>query len=65
MVIEDYQVYISGIPEEPKKRWKDFIDDARIYSYALSPEEDKMLYEGKEPPKILEKTFKRFEVLNR
>jgi len=32
--------------------WKDgLIDDIRIYSYALSEEEVKMLYEGKEPPR--------------
>jgi hypothetical protein len=30
--------------------WNGFIDDVRIYSYALSPDEVKMLYEGKEPP---------------
>jgi hypothetical protein len=31
--------------------WRDmFIDDVRIYSYALNPDEVKMLYEGKEPP---------------
>jgi len=31
--------------------WNGFIDDVRIYSYALSPEEVEMLYEGKEPPR--------------
>jgi hypothetical protein len=32
--------------------WKyGLIDDVRIYSYALSAEEVKMLYEGKEPPR--------------
>ena len=31
--------------------WDGLIDDVRIYSYALSPEEVKMLYEGKEPPR--------------
>ncbi len=35
-----------------QKGWKDgLIDDIRIYSYALSAEEVKMLYEGKEPPR--------------
>jgi len=31
--------------------WKGFIDDVRIYSYALNADEVKMLYEGKEPPR--------------
>jgi len=30
---------------------KGLIDDVRIYSYALSAEEVKMLYDGKEPPR--------------
>jgi eukaryotic-like serine/threonine-protein kinase len=39
-------------PMENPRAWKDMlIDDVRIYSYALSPDEVKMLYEGKEPPK--------------
>ena len=38
-------------PMENPRGWKDmFIDDVRIYSYALNPDEVKMLYEGKEPP---------------
>jgi hypothetical protein len=31
--------------------WNGLIDDVRIYSYALSAEEVKGLYEGKEPPR--------------
>jgi WD40 repeat protein/Flp pilus assembly protein TadD len=38
--------YIGGKPQ-----WKGLIDDVRLYSYALSDEEVKMLYEGKEPPR--------------
>jgi hypothetical protein len=39
-------------PMENPKGWKDMlIDDVRIYSYALSPDEVKGLYEGKEPPR--------------
>ncbi|MFC1766693.1 LamG-like jellyroll fold domain-containing protein, partial [Planctomycetota bacterium] len=40
-------------PMENPRAWKDMlIDDVRIYSYALSPDEVKMLYEGKEPPRV-------------
>jgi hypothetical protein len=46
-------VYIGGAPLT-KHQWNGLIDDVRIYSYALSPEEVKMLYEGKEP--LTEKT---------
>jgi hypothetical protein len=39
-------------PMENPRGWKDmFIDDVRIYSYVLSPDEVKMLYEGNEPPR--------------
>ena len=43
---------ISGNPEweEDGWNWNGLIDDVRIYSYALSAEEIKDLYEGKEPP---------------
>jgi WD40 repeat protein/serine/threonine protein kinase len=44
-------IYIGGSPEESSSYWNGFIDDVRIYSYALNPEEVKMLYEGKEPPR--------------
>ena len=30
--------------------WNGLIDDVRIYSYALSPEEVEMLHNGEEPP---------------
>jgi WD40 repeat protein len=43
-------VYIGGWPHS-KYRWNGLIDDVRIYSYALSPEEIKMLHGGKEPPR--------------
>ena len=43
-------VYIGGEPHS-NSQWNGLIDDVRIYSYALSPEEVKMLYEGKEPPR--------------
>jgi len=40
-----------GQNTETAKGWQDIlIDDVRIYSYALSADEIKMLYEGKEPP---------------
>lgn len=40
-------------PEERTggREWDGWIDDVRIYSYALSLEEVKMLYEGEEPPR--------------
>ena len=49
----DSMVFIGDNPEWPGEgwNWNGLIDDVRIYSYALSPEEVKMLYEGKEPPK--------------
>jgi WD40 repeat protein/serine/threonine protein kinase/tetratricopeptide (TPR) repeat protein len=43
-------VYIGGMPHS-EDQWNGLIDDVRIYSYALSGEEVRMLYEGKEPPK--------------
>ncbi|MHC4539925.1 MAG: protein kinase domain-containing protein [Planctomycetota bacterium] len=43
-------VYIGGWPHS-KFQWNGLIDDVRIYSYALTPEEVKILYEGKEPPR--------------
>jgi WD40 repeat protein/serine/threonine protein kinase len=49
MVCND-PVYIGGEPHS-NSQWNGLIDDVRIYSYALSPEEVKMLYEGKEPPR--------------
>ncbi|MHC4557154.1 MAG: WD40 domain-containing protein [Planctomycetota bacterium] len=44
-------LYIGGDPLLLKYGWNGLIDDLRIYSYALSAEEVKMLYEGKEPPR--------------
>ena len=32
--------------------WNGLIDDVRIFSYALSPEEVEMLYRGEEPPMV-------------
>ena len=46
----DSPVSIGGSPH-PDQHWNGLIDDVRIYSYALNPEEVKMLYEGKEPPR--------------
>ena len=46
------RLYIGQTPGNRNEGWKDgLIDDVRIYSYALSAEEVKMLYEGKEPPR--------------
>ncbi len=42
-------IYIGDDPFRPGYSWNGFMDDVRIYSYALSPEEVKMLYEGQEP----------------
>ncbi len=50
MAVGNFPVYIGGAPYW-KHQWNGFIDEVRIYSYALTPEEVKMLYEGKEPPK--------------
>jgi hypothetical protein len=46
-------VFIGDNPEWPGEGWdwNGLIDDVCIYSYALNPEEVKMLYEEKEPPK--------------
>jgi hypothetical protein len=44
-------LYIGESPLARKERWDGLTDDVRIYSYALSSEEVKMLYEGKEPPR--------------
>ena len=48
---ETYPVYIGRNVGTPWNEWNGLIDDVRIYSYALSSEEVKMLYEGKEPPR--------------
>ena len=45
----DFSVLIGESAEEKERFWNGLIDDVRIYSYALSPEEVRMLYEGKEP----------------
>jgi len=53
--ISDQPLYIGGMPHPGESKynlnWNGLIDDVRIYSYALSPEEVKMLYKGKEPPR--------------
>jgi hypothetical protein len=55
MVIEDGIVFLGDYPKwgggAKNLSWNGLIDDVRIYSYALSAEEVKMLYEGKEPPR--------------
>ena len=43
-------LYIGEDPLFLKHGWNGLIDDVRIYSYALSEEEVKGLYEGKDPP---------------
>jgi len=48
--VNDYSFCIGRDVESGGYEWNGLIDDVRIYSYALSPEEIKMLYEGKEPP---------------
>jgi hypothetical protein len=46
----DNIVVIGDKPEWPRYNWNGLIDDVHIYSYTLSAEEVKDLYEGKEPP---------------
>jgi WD40 repeat protein/serine/threonine protein kinase len=47
----NYPVYIGENSEILGRQWKGLIDDVRIYSYALSPQEVGDLYTGKEPPR--------------
>jgi len=49
----DSMVFIGDNPQWPGEdwNWNGLIDDVRIYSYALNPEEVRILYEGKEPPR--------------
>jgi len=49
-VVYNNPAYIGGGPHSSHER-NVLIDDVRIYSYALTPEEVKMLYEGREPPR--------------
>ena len=57
IAMDDSIVVIGGNPEWEGDgwnwnwNWNGLIDDVRIYSYALSAEEVKDLYEGKEPPR--------------
>lgn len=55
IVLEDSIVFVGGYPKwgggAKNLSWNGLIDDVRIYSYALSAEEIKDLYEGKEPPR--------------
>jgi WD40 repeat protein len=44
-------LFIGDNSNWPEANWNCRIDDVCIYSFALSPEEVKMLYEGKEPPR--------------
>jgi len=50
MIINEEPVCIGQNSKYPERSWNGFIDDVRIYSYALSAEEIKDLYEGKETP---------------
>ncbi|MFC1603550.1 tetratricopeptide repeat protein [Planctomycetota bacterium] len=45
--ITENKLLIGALYEWYPREWNGFIDDVRIYSYALSPEEVKKLYEGK------------------
>ena len=51
MRMSDYPVYIGRSAQFIGPEYKGLIDDVRIYSYALSADEVKMLYDGKEPPR--------------
>jgi hypothetical protein len=46
----DDLIYIGRTPNIMGTEWNGLIDDVRIYSYALGPDEVRMLYDGKEPP---------------
>jgi hypothetical protein len=48
---DDSPVYIGANSQVVGREWTGLIDDVRIYSYPLSAEEIKMLYDGKEPPR--------------
>lgn len=44
----------SGNPKA--NEWNGLIDDVRIYSYALSPEDIKAIHDGKEPTEAIGST---------
>ena len=50
--LNDQPIYIGHKPDapdwRPNQHWYGLIDDVRIYSYGLSAEEVKMLYEDNE-----------------
>jgi len=46
----EFPVLIGENAEERGHYWNGLIDDVRIWSYALSSEEVRMLYRGEEPP---------------
>jgi beta-galactosidase len=46
----DWPVYIGENSEETSREWDGLIDDVRIYSYALSAEEVRTLYESRDRP---------------
>jgi len=48
---DDSPVYIGSNSQVVGREWTGLIDDVRIYSYPLSAEEVKMLYDGREPPR--------------
>jgi tetratricopeptide (TPR) repeat protein len=56
--INNDPVYIGDVSTEQAYGWNGLIDDVRIYSYALSPEEIAAIYNGKEPTSA-EKAFHR------
>ena len=47
----DWPVFIGENSEQTNREWDGRIDDVLIYSYALTAEEVRALYEGKEPPR--------------
>jgi len=50
--INDYSVQIGATEEDLSNWfWCGLVDDVRIYSYALTADEVKDLYEGREPPR--------------
>ena len=45
----DEPLYIGANAEVPGREWNGWIDDVRVYNYALSEAEIKAIYEGRDP----------------
>jgi len=45
-----WDIYIGGNGYNPERTWKGWIDDVRLYDYALSPSAVEWLYEGSPAP---------------